>query len=228
MDARAMSRLPRRSVFTVIVGMALALLGGASCSGPRVAGGRPAPTAPTGTGAPSTVATTPSESPAPEPIEETDWAQTTVVIPYNTTGCEPGTAHFHNGTAMIAGTTYRMFTRRQKSALYSDFDGDDNTDAVISAVCLENPAADNVPAVLLVISGAADRHQLGMLSSTRPRNYDPNGNAEQEVQDLQLTSGPAVRFTLRNYEGTGRCTMDYFWRDGSFSHRNIGHGETCR
>jgi hypothetical protein len=229
MDANmADSPIFRRFVlFIAAAGTAMALLGETGCSGSGPRANERATTAPTGASTSSpTAATRPTSMPA-EPIEDTDWTAATITIPDNTTGCAAGTAHFQDGEAVIAGTTYRMFARWQPAALYADFDQDQNSDAVVAIECLQNPAATNVPGILLVISGAADRHQLGMLASTAPRDFDPNGNAEREVQDLQLLRGPALRFTLRNYEGTGRCTMEYFWQDGSFAHRDVDHGEIC-
>jgi hypothetical protein len=81
-----------------------------------------------------------SPTPAPTPIDQTDWANTTLPIPGNPTGCAAGTARFHNGTATVGGTSYRISPGYNQDVTpvvaYGDVDRDGQTDAMLVLECL--------------------------------------------------------------------------------------------
>jgi hypothetical protein len=164
----------------------------------------------------------PTSAPA---IDTVDWANATVDIPQNLTGCAAGAARFEQGRATVGGTPYHMFVNWAPAPLYADFDHDGRKDAVIAVACVRTSGLKNPPALLLAISGAEDRHPMGTLFSTEPRK--PDGEGARFAADLHLEEEPAVRYRDRVWEGSTGCEVEWAWESGEFSHRSVDDNPNC-
>lgn len=171
-------------------------------------------------GFPEVTPTTPGPA-----IDTTDWANATVEIPQNLTGCQSGAARFEQGRATVGGTPYQMFVSWAQAPLYADFDHDGRQDAVIAVACVKTPGLRNPPALLLAISGAADRHLMGTLFSTKPR--EPDGEGARFAADVHLEEEPAVRYRDRVWEGSTGCEVEWAWESGDFNHRSVDANPNC-
>jgi len=163
----------------------------------------------------------------PGPIDKVDWASATVEIPLNQTGCEAGQARFEHGRATVGGTPYQMFLAYWAPApLYTDFDHDGRTDALVAVACARTPGLSNPPALLLAISGRDDRHVMGVLFSSKPRH--PDGQGATFAADLHLEEDGAVRYVDRTWEGNIGCEVEWTWANGDFIHRSVDDSPACR
>jgi hypothetical protein len=167
----------------------------------------------------------PPVTPSTAPIDTVNWAEATVRIPPNGTGCEAGEARFAQGRATVGGTPYQMFTEWAAAPLYADFDHDGRLDAVIAVACARTPGAKNPPALLLAISGADDRHPMGTLFAAKPRPEDGAGSTF--AAELHLVEEPAVRYIDRTWEGTSGCEVEWVWERGEFTHRSVDDSPAC-
>src|SRR5262245_56619627 len=86
---------------------------------------------------------------SPGPVDKVDWANATVDIPPNLTGCEAGQARFAQGRATVGGTPYQMFVPWAPEPLYADFDHDGRLDAVFAVACVRTSGLNTPPALLL-------------------------------------------------------------------------------
>ena len=164
-------------------------------------------------------------SPSAAAIDTVDWANATLDIPANLTGCEAGQARFEQGRATVGGTPYQMFVKWASAPLYADFDHDGRMDAVIAVACVRTPGLKNPPALLLAVSGADDHHPMGTLFSTKPRQ--PDGEGARFAADLHLEEAPAVRYRDRVWEGSTGCEVEWAWESGDFSHRSVDDNPSC-
>jgi hypothetical protein len=168
----------------------------------------------------------PDVAPSPSAaIDTLDWANATLQIPPNQTGCEAGAARFEQGRATVGGTAYQLNVVWAPAPLYADFDHDGRLDAVVAVACVRTSGLKNPPALLLAISGADDRHPMGTLFSTRPRT--PDGEGARFAADLHLEEAPAVRYRDRTWEGSSGCEIEWAWESGGFSHRSVDDDPGC-
>ena len=164
-------------------------------------------------------------TPSATPIDAVNWAEATVAIPANQTGCAAGEARFAAGRATVGGTPYQMFVEWAPAPLYADFDHDGLLDAVIAVACVRTPGLKNPPALVFAINGAAGRHPMGTLFSTKPRT--PDGEGAAFASDLHLEEAPAVRYVNRTWEGSTGCEVEWAWESGGFSHRSVDDNPNC-
>jgi hypothetical protein len=158
-------------------------------------------------------------------IDTVDWASAVVEIPVNQTGCAAGEADFAAGRATVGGTPYQMFVNWAPAPLYADFDHDGRTDAVIAVACVRRAGLRNPPYLLLAINGAEDRHPMGTLFSSKPRN--PDGEGASFTSELHLEEDGAVRYIDRTYEGNLGCAIEWTWMSGDFIHRSVDDSPVC-
>jgi hypothetical protein len=153
-------------------------------------------------------ATSPATSNA---IERTDWANVTLNIPPNETGCAAGHAAFNHSAATVAGTGYHLGSGHLDSIVvaYGDVDADAQADALLVVSCVTPAGRHNPPSVLLLVTATPTLHTMALSFSTSPRVGDGEGKSSIATPMVHPDGG--ISFDVRTYEGNGQCDYRQRW-----------------
>jgi hypothetical protein len=155
----------------------------------------------------------------PQSISEIDWANTTLDIPANETGCPAGTAQFQDEVAVMGNERYRIgggyMRERNPKVAYGDVDADGHQEALLVVSCLTAQARMNPPSVVLLLAALPALTTLGVAFSSSPRPADSEGKSS--VTSLAVRPDGMVVFDVQTFEGTGQCQYQLHWTGASFS-----------
>ncbi len=162
--------------------------------------------------------TTPSASPPIGRIEDTDWANVTVAIPANDTGCAAGTARFAAGAAWVADSRYRIGVGYDPETApivaYGDVDGGGVAEALLVVSCLTPGGRRNPPSVVLLIGAEPGLRTLGVAFSSSPR--EPDAEGQNFVTALEVRPDGTVIIGVRTFEGLSQCEYRLQWTGAMF------------
>jgi hypothetical protein len=156
---------------------------------------------------------TPTPRATPGSIDGTDWANVTLEIPANQTGCAAGTAHFHNRTTRVGGTRYRLgsgFMHNQAvEVAYGDVDADGQAEALIIISCANPDGRANPTSLVLLVGASPSTRTMALAFSNSPRTSD--GEGKSHVTGLSVHADGQISFAVRTFEGNGQCEYVQRW-----------------
>ena len=159
------------------------------------------------------VLATPAPRATQKSLDGTDWANTTLEIPANQTGCAAGTAHFHNRTTQVGGTRYRLgsgYMRGQAvEVAYGDVDADGQAEALIVISCANPDGRANPTSLVLLVGASPSIHTMALAFSSSPRTSD--GEGKSHVTGLSVHADGQISFAVRTFEGNGQCEYVQRW-----------------
>jgi hypothetical protein len=155
----------------------------------------------------------------PESISDVDWANVTLKIPANQTGCPAGTAQFQDEVAVMGNERYRIgggyMRERNPKVAYGDVDADGHQEALLVVSCLTAQPRMNPPSVVLLLATQPAVITLAVAFSSSPRPTDSEGKSS--ITTLQVRPDGMIVFDVQTFEGTGQCQYQLRWTGASFS-----------
>ncbi|MDT5026986.1 MAG: hypothetical protein QOE61_3412 [Micromonosporaceae bacterium] len=156
---------------------------------------------------------TPTAGATPGSIDGTDWANATLEIPANQTGCAAGTAHFHNRVSEVGGTRYRLGSGYLHSqaveVAYGDVDADGQAEALVIISCANPDGRANPTSLVLLVGASPSIHTMALAFSSSPRISD--GEGKSHVTGLSVHADGQISFAVRTFEGNGQCEYVQRW-----------------
>ncbi len=144
------------------------------------------------------------------PISGTDWANATLDIPANQTGCASGRAQFRQGTADVGESRYQFGGGPEMTfeAAYGDVDADGQAEALVVMSCM-TPTHRNPPSIVLLVTAVPALHTMALAFTTGPRVTD--GEGRSIVSAPAIAADGTMTFQVRTYEGNGQCEYRQHW-----------------